>query len=154
MVIYTLEDLYRCDSEFCPEESLYPKGYMVHEFFGPTLDIVDAICRTTDYDITIVKACIPIPRNKPNNFTPTVHQLRCAVDLQVGDVHQVYSVAKVAKRLGILLEIPVRVGWRRFQDEHIPIVHIDTAPMLADEAWKAGIIRLALRDKWVTNLEW
>lgn len=157
MIVTALTNQYVAAGQVLGADDLYPADWPVEDqlFFEPTLTVVEQFLSETEIDtddISVIRALVaPVEREFQYAYDPQKHNshvFRCGIDLRLPSYRLLNDVACHFLRISEDLTIPLRVGWRRSLRLRRPVVHIDTANLLAADALDEELIPAVVALLW------
>ena len=148
---------------FSPQE-LYDAGRFAPRekaIFGPIIQLCDEIRRRWGKPIRC-SAGVRTPEKqkdlkrrgyKAATYSPHVIG-RSAMDLDVSSAAEVRRLVQLVRVVSKDLNIPVRIGWQSYLRAGMSFVHVDCAPLLADQALRQGVIPKWVHAAWSKEQEW
>lgn len=128
-------------------KSILEVALILQTELGKELDIVEA-SRTASKQKYLVRRGERISFYSP-------HILRVALDIGVESDHERNTIVHICRLLREIENLPIRIGWKAYKDLGRPIVHIDTAPVIAPSAFNQNLIpRWIYKDWALPGTEW
>lgn len=159
MILPEYEQLYVDGSFHYGSDILFPANWKGDRlFFGPTLDVLEATTSLWGESFEVKVGAVSLPslssRRKPY-LIKDIHQFRCAVDLLFTTEDDLRYAAALLRQAAAELHCPIRMGWRMHLVRGVLFIHLDTAPLLADQALSHEHISQATHRQWEkAGLEW